>query len=170
MTEPLYYKDRYLRSVDAVVTGLSDGAIILDRTIFYPEAGGQPGDRGTFGPYAIRDTQKGKDGEILHILADGSAFPSVGERATLTLDWNHRHFFMKEHSAQHLVSALLFSCFSIGTVAVHQGDMFFTVETDKAEIDEETLLAVEDKANEIVTGPIPACCSRARKAFICGAR
>ena len=150
MTEPLYYKDRYLRSVDAVVTGLSDGAIILDRTIFYPEAGGQPGDRGTFGPYAIRDTQKGKDGEILHILADGSALPSVGERATLTLDWNHRHFFMKEHTAQHLVSALLFSAAGIGTVSVHQGEDGFTIETDKAEIDEDVLLHIEDAANDAI--------------------
>ena len=150
MTERLYYKDRYATSISAAVTASGDGWFRLDRTIFYPEAGGQPGDRGTFGPYSIVDTQKAEDGDVLHLVGKGSAVPSVGETHTLSLDWEHRYFFMKEHSAQHLVSALLFSCFSIGTVAVHQGDMFFTVETDKAEIDEETLLSVEDKANEAI--------------------
>ena len=150
MTEQLYYEDHYLRSADAVVTALSDGAIILDRTIFYPEAGGQPGDRGTFGPYEIKDTRKGKDGEILHILADGSAHPSIGDRETLTLDWDHRYFFMKEHTAQHLVSALLFSDAGIGTVAVHHGEDGFTIETDKAEIDDAVLLRIEDSANDAI--------------------
>ena len=103
-----------------------------------------------FGPYEVIDTKKDGNGDVLHIAGKGAELPSAGDVYTLCLDWPHRYFFMKEHSAQHLVSALLFSCFSIGTVAVHQGDMFFTVETDKSEIDEETLLAVEDKANEAI--------------------
>ena len=76
--------------------------------------------------------------------------PAVGDFCTLSLDWPHRYFFMKEHTAQHLVSAILFSSFSIGTVAVHQGDESFTVETDRGEIDEDTLLRVEDAANEAI--------------------
>ena len=150
MTEPLYYEDHYLRSVCATVTAVEDGAIILDRTIFYPEAGGQPGDRGSFGHYAIKDTQKGKDGEILHIIEKGSSLPSVGDRETLTLDWEHRYFFMKEHTAQHLVSALLFTAAGIGTVAVHHGEDGFTIETDKADIDDDTLFSIEDAANDAV--------------------
>ncbi len=148
MTERLYYNDGYLRSIEAVVQDAKDGAIKLDRTIFYPEAGGQPGDRGMFGDLKIVDTQKDEDGDVLHILEKGSRVPEIGEKAVLALDWEHRYFYMREHTAQHLVSALLFSLFSIGTVAVHQGEEGFTIETDKSEIDEDALLAVESAAIE----------------------
>ena len=150
MTELLYYSDKYRREIEARVTEVLDGSFKLDRTIFYPEAGGQPGDRGMFGPYEVIDTKKDGNGDVLHIAGKGAELPSAGDVYTLCLDWPHRYFFMKEHSAQHLVSALLFSQHSIGTVAVHHGPEFFTVETDKGEIDEDVLLAVEDKANAAI--------------------
>ena len=150
MTEKLYYAERYLRSISACVVAVSGNAVILDRTIFYPEAGGQPGDRGTFGPCRIADTRKGDDGEILHILEPGSAVPAPGDREILELDWGHRYFFMKTHTAQHLVSALLFSSASIGTVAVHHGEEFFTIETDREELDETLLMRIEDEANDAI--------------------
>lgn len=145
MTEKLYYKDGYLKSIDATVTDVLDDGIILDRTIFYPEGGGQPGDRGSFGPYEIENTVKGDNGEILHKI--NGEKPSPGDTYTLTLDWSHRYEYMTEHSAQHLVSSLLYSELGIGTLAVHQGDGFFTIETDVAEISEEKLLEIEDKAS-----------------------
>ena len=150
MTELLYYTEKYTREINASVTDVSDGCIKLDRTIFYPEAGGQPGDRGTFGPYRIIDTMKDSEGDVLHVLEKGSAVPAVGDGYVLSLDWPHRYFFMKEHTAQHLVSALLFSCSSIGTVAVHHGDKFFTIETDRGEIDDSVLFDIEDRANDAI--------------------
>lgn len=148
MTELLYYKDGYLKSIDATVVDVRDDGIILDRTIFYPECGGQPGDRGTFGSFVIKDTQKDEEGEPLHLI-DGDK-PKVGERLNLKLDWSHRYKYMIEHSAQHLLSATLFKEFSISTVAVHQGEKILTIETDKDEIDDEVLLRVEDSANKHV--------------------
>ncbi len=145
MTELLYYVDGYRKSIDASVIGVLGNAIILDKTIFYPECGGQPGDKGTFGLYRIVDTEKGKDGTPLHII-DG-AMPAVGDKFTLTLDWDHRYKYMKEHSAQHLISATLFNDFSIGTVSVHQGERILTIETDKAEIPDDVLLKAEDSVN-----------------------
>lgn len=148
MTELLYYKDAYLKECEAAVTEVRDNGIILDKTIFYPECGGQPGDKGSFGEYAIKDTIKLEDGTPLHVI-DGEK-PEVGTRLSLKLDWNHRYKYMKEHSAQHLLSATLFHEFGISTVAVHQGETILTIETDKSEIDDEVLLRVEDSANNHV--------------------
>ena len=144
MTDKLYYEDGYLRETEATVIAVTDEGIILDRTVFYPEGGGQPGDRGTFGTFVISDTRKGPDDDPVHII-EGEK-PAVGEKKVLCLDWDHRYFYMMEHSAQHLVSSILFSCHGIGTVAVHQGERFFTVETDKSEITDDVLLSVEDEA------------------------
>lgn len=148
MTEKLYYEDGYLKSIEAEVIGIKKNGIILDKTIFYPEGGGQPGDTGYFGTYEITDTIKDDEGTPLHIIK--GELPSVGDKAVLTLNWNHRYQYMTEHSAQHLVSALLHSVYDIGTVAVHQGDGFFTIETDASSIDKEKLLDIEDKANEAI--------------------
>ena len=152
MTEKLYYIDGYLKETEATVTAVSGNAIILDRTIFYPEGGGQPGDRGMFGTLKIVDTVKDDDGTPLHVLEKGSVIPEPGTKASLVLDWDHRLFYMTEHSAQHLVSALLYSMHGIGTVSVHQGADGFTVETDREDIPDEILLSVEDAAMKAVNG------------------
>ncbi len=145
-TEILFYDDAYSRSIDATVLEVRGNALILDRTIFYAESGGQPGDRGFFGPHEIVDTQKDKDGEFLHILKNGAEV-EVGQRMTLSLDWDHRYKYMVEHSAQHLLSATMFTYKGIGTVAVHQGEEILTIETDAGEIADEDLLLIEDIAN-----------------------
>ena len=148
MTEMLYYGDAYLRECDASVIACDGSRFALDRTVFYPEGGGQPGDRGTFGSVRIIDTQKGDDGTVWHI-AEGEA-PSVGTQGHLSLDWEHRYHYMKEHSAQHLISALLHTHASIGTVAVHQGPGSLTIETDAGSIPEDVLLGIEDLANAAI--------------------
>ena len=145
--DKLYYKDGYLKEAEAKVAEVRDNGVILDRTVFYPEGGGQPGDRGSFGDFIIADTVKDEEGNSLHIIE--GAKPLVGYSNTLRLDWEHRLFYMKEHSAQHLVSALLFR-HGIGTVAVHQGERFFTIETDKSDIGNDVLLCAEDEANQAI--------------------
>lgn len=144
MTELLYYKDQYLKETEAEVVEIREGGVVFDQTIFYPECGGQPGDRGFFGSHRIRDTRKDKDGTPLHIF-DGE-LPQVGEKRRLSLDWDHRYFYMKEHSAQHLLSAILYHSHGIGTVAVHQGEEILTIETDQANIPLSLLLSVEEEA------------------------
>ncbi len=150
MTELCYYSDGYKKEIDVELVEIRGNALVFDRTIFYPEAGGQPGDRGFWGSVPILDTQKDKkDGTPLHIVNDSSKF-HIGDRATLTLDWEHRYKYMKEHSCQHLISALFFKEEEIGTVAVHQGEEILTIETDVKDISQEVLLSIEDKANESV--------------------
>lgn len=62
-----------------------------------------------------------------------------GENLELVLDWDHRYFFMVMHAAQHLLSGLLYYMFGIGTVAVHQGEDYLTIETDKEQIPQQTV-------------------------------
>ena len=149
--EKQYYQDPYLRSSRCTVTDVrhTDKAteVRTDRTIFYPEGGGQPGDRGHLGPWEVLDTRKAGDGDSVLILSP-SCKVEVGESLELSLDWDHRYKFMVIHTAQHLLSGLLFYMYGIGTVAVHQGEEYLTIETDKEEISPETIDGLILAANE----------------------
>ena len=112
MTEELFREDGYLKSTDATVTEVSEGGIQVDRTVFYPSGGGQPGDKGVLkfagGEVTIIDTQKGSGGSgILHIPAEGQALPSVGDSVTIELDWERRHKHMRMHTCMHVLCSLV---------------------------------------------------------------
>ncbi|MBQ3730085.1 MAG: alanyl-tRNA editing protein [Spirochaetales bacterium] len=153
--EKLYYQDTYLSRITCTVTDVSrsDKAteIRTDRTIFYPESGGQPGDRGKLGQYSVLDTRKADDGDSVLIL-EPEARINKGDVLELVLDWDHRYKFMVIHAAQHMLSGLLFTMFGIGTVAVHQGDEYLTIETDRSAIDgsiiDELVLAANERIRE----------------------
>ena len=110
MTEELFREDSYLKSTEATVLAVTDAGVVLDRTIFYPSGGGQPGDSGVLkcagGEARIVDTQKGDDG-ILHVLDEASPKPSVGETVTADLDWERRHKHMRMHTCMHLLCSLV---------------------------------------------------------------
>ena len=157
MTEQIYYNDQYkradsstIRKVDQMKKGYG---IVLDRTIFYPEGGGQPGDTGFIGNARIVDTRK-KDGEIYH-FTDTSPDFQAGDSVECTLDWERRYDYMQQHTGQHILSGVMYSLFGIATVSVHQGEEYLTIETDREEISEEEIFAVEDEANRIITQNIP---------------
>jgi misacylated tRNA(Ala) deacylase len=113
--EPLFRTDAYLKTASATVTYAGPDGIRLDRTIFYPTGGGQPGDTGLLrwdgGQARIADTRKyraeGEPEDVLHILAEGSALPAPGAPVELTLDWDRRFAHMRMHTCLHLLSALL---------------------------------------------------------------
>lgn len=119
MTELAYLADMeaaYRRSFRATVVALPPGAVVLDRTLFYPAGGGQPCDRGTLrlgdgATAAIVDVVK-TGGSALHRLGRGTGGKLVGLRVgaevTGEIDWTRRHRHMRLHTAQHLVSALIF--------------------------------------------------------------
>lgn len=148
MTDRLYYNDPYMKETEAVVTEVREKGFLLDRTIFYPECGGQRGDSGWFGDIRIVTTVPGKDGEPLHIT-DGE-LPEVGEKKILKLDWAEREFGMVEHTAQHLLSSVLFSSFGINTVAVHHGEDEITIETDRDKIEKDILIKTEEEAISLI--------------------
>ncbi len=113
MTEELFRADAYLKSCSATVTAVDEGGIRLDRTIFYPMGGGQPGDVGVLrradgSTIAIADTRKGAaPGEIVHVPARGQPMPAAGEGVTAEIDWARRHRLMRMHTSLHLLCAVV---------------------------------------------------------------
>jgi misacylated tRNA(Ala) deacylase len=112
MTEALFSNDAYLTQCTArVVESTADG-IVLDRTVFYPIGGGQPGDRGTLvwdgKSISIRETRRRReDGVILHLPLDTESLPPVGTEVTGRIDWGLRFRHMRMHTCLHLLGAVL---------------------------------------------------------------
>jgi len=111
MTEILFRDDSYLRECQATVTDSGDGAVLLDRTIFYPTGGGQPGDTGRMswdgGNATIINTVYGDDGAIRHLVAEGDSLPDSGTSVNIKIDWERRYRHMRMHTALHLLGSVL---------------------------------------------------------------
>ena len=152
-TFPQFYENPLLTElmirVVRIIETSKGPAVVTDRTICYPEGGGQPGDRGWIGPVAVRDTVEDAEGRILHYVDDLSGLEE-GQEVLMRLDWGHRFEYMQQHTAQHLISGILHSLKGIGTIAVHLGHDCLSIETDRSEIDPQDLSAVEDRVNEII--------------------
>lgn len=151
MTEDLFRSDSYLKTAEATVAKADETGIVLDRTIFYPVGGGQPGDTGTLTladgrAIRIADTRKGAEpGEILHVLAAGEPLPEVGSKVTLTLDWERRHRHMRVHTALHLLSAVIAGSVTGGQIGDGKGRLDFDLPDTALDKD-----AIEAKLNELV--------------------
>jgi len=111
MTEILFRDDSYLRECQATVSDTDEGAVILDRTIFYPLGGGQPGDTGSIswdgGRATIVDTRYGDGGSIRHVVAEGDPIPGIGTVLQIEIDWDRRYRHMRMHTALHLLGTVL---------------------------------------------------------------
>jgi alanyl-tRNA synthetase len=129
-------------------------ALILDRTIFYPEGGGQSGDRGTIGGFPLLDVQE-KSGEILHILSAGDGKNLVPGLAELILDARRRRDLTVHHTAQHLLSGTILRLFGKPTVSMHLGDEVCTIDVDTPEFSEKDLIAAEEAVADAIEGDFP---------------
>ncbi len=151
MTRRLYHDDAYLRRFEAEViahaTWKGKPAVVLDRTAFYPEAGGQLGDRGTLATTTVVDTQE-LDGTIVHVL-DGEA-PSIGTVVTGELDWARRRQHMAQHTAQHLLSGTLLDRATAPTVSARLGESSLTIDVTRDRIPDAEVAAAEDLANDLI--------------------
>ena len=111
-TDDLYARDAYLATADAVVAHATAEGVVLDRSVFYPRGGGQPGDTGTIrwdgGEVRVADTVK-RGADVLHVLDDGQIPPPGGAAVTATIDWVRRHRLMRTHTALHALSGIVFS-------------------------------------------------------------
>lgn len=155
MTEDLFRTDSYLKSCTARVVAVDETGVRLDRTIFYPLGGGQPGDTGRLtradgSAIAVTDTRKGTEaGEILHIVAPDSGL-AVGDAVTAEIDWDRRHRLMRMHTCLHLLSACIPVGVTGGSVSDGKGRLDFDL--GDHEIDRET---VESRLNALIAADHP---------------
>jgi misacylated tRNA(Ala) deacylase len=102
----LFRDDAYLQSCEANIVAINDrGGIILDRTVFYATAGGQPGDRGRIGDVVIATTVYDDNKNVVHVPAEGQTLPEVGKTVTAEIDWANRFRIMRCHTLMHLLCA-----------------------------------------------------------------
>ena len=134
MTELLFRDDAYLKTATARVVAVQDGAVTLDRTIFYPLGGGQPGDSGFLirdngDRLAVTDTRKGAEpGAVAHRIAAGQAMPEVGEAVGLEIDWDRRYAHMRLHTALHVMSCVVTAPVTGGNIAADKARLDFDIE------------------------------------------
>ncbi len=143
--ELLFRDDAYVKSCDAEVVSADENGIRLDRTVFYPTGGGQPGDVGHLrlgdgSAIEIVDTRKGEDHEdVVHIPADGSPLPAAGSRVTAEIDWARRHRLMRMHTCMHLLCSLIEGDVTGGQVGDGKGRLDFNL--PDTQLDKEAITA-----------------------------
>ena len=147
MTEQLYRADAYLRDCAAQVLAINDrGGIVLDRTVFYAAAGGQPGDKGVIetesgGSCPIATTVYDADkATIVHVPADGAAPPKPGQSVRASLDWGFRSPLMRMHTCLHLLCSLVKFPVTGGQVNPDDSRLDFDID-DASAVDKDRLTA-----------------------------
>ena len=153
--EKLYYRRPYVKSFEAVVTDCRPGKngrfqVTLDRTGFYPEGGGQPGDTGSLGSVKVLDVHE-KAGEIIH-ETDGPL--EAGTAVTGTIDWERRFGYMQNHSVEHIFSGLVHKKYGFDNVGFHMGSEEVTVDFNGV-LTAEELEAVENEVNRKIAENLP---------------
>jgi misacylated tRNA(Ala) deacylase len=141
VTDELFREDAYLAQCAARVVAVDGAGVILDRTVFYPAGGGQPGDRGELrlpdgSTLAVGDTRKAEAG-VLHVVA--GALPAPGRAVTAVLDWPRRLRLMRMHSCLHLLCRAVGGAVTGGQVGEDKGRLDFDLPEgapDKAVIED----------------------------------
>lgn len=153
-TRKLYYEDAYKTEFTAKVVSANAGDIVLDRTAFFPEEGGQSADTGVLGGFRVADV-KIKDGEIHHLLEDRNASFEAGTEISGRIDWQHRFSNMQQHSGEHIFSGLVHSTYGFDNVGFHLSDNEVTLDFNGV-IGPDGIRDIERRANEIIFRNIPS--------------
>ena len=150
MTNKLYYSSPYLTKWSTKITDIretDDGNfhLLLEDTAFYPEGGGQPADKGTINGIEVEDVQ----------LIDDTIFHFVKQKPTevyveCELDWKRRLDHMQQHTAQHLLSAVIFELYQIPTVSFHLGKEYTSIDIDTPHLTNEQLSKIEEYTNTYI--------------------
>jgi alanyl-tRNA synthetase len=156
MTKRLYYDHSALKSFDGRIVGRVDvggrPAVVLDRTAFYPEGGGQPSDRGRLNHAQVVDviSRDDESGDVLHVLSE----PLADDAVHGAIDWPRRFDLMQQHTGQHVLSQAFIRVLEAETVAFHLNDDprdgTVTIDLNQTALKPADVDAVEDLANRIV--------------------
>jgi misacylated tRNA(Ala) deacylase len=155
-TELLFLQDSYLREAATTVVQVIDNAIVLAATLFYPEGGGQPSDTGRLdsakGTAMVTHVAK-RGNRILHHLE--GPIPAVGNEVFMKLDWDSRYAYMRMHTAQHIVSRVVYDKYEAQTAGNQIRDEYSHIDFYPATFQSSDLPEIEDKANEIIAQNLP---------------
>jgi misacylated tRNA(Ala) deacylase len=149
--ELVFRDDAYAKSCAAVVTAVDERGIRLDRTVFYPTGGGQPGDTGVLRladgtAIAIADTIKcSAPDEVIHVPAPGATAPAAGTAVTAEIDWARRHRLMRMHSCLHLLCSVIAGDVTGGQVSDGKGRLDFNLPEAKLDKDH-----IETELNRLI--------------------
>lgn len=155
MTECVFQSDAYARLCDARVMSVEGNRVVLDRTVFYPLGGGQPGDRGQLvmaddSRHAVIDTVKGDDGEVVHVLAEDEPRLQPGTRVTAAIDWPRRYVLMRYHTCLHLLCAVVDAPVTGGRMSEDKAHLDFDVDMDRLVGPE-----IEERLNQLIRADHP---------------
>ncbi len=154
MTDALYQQDAYLQHCPARVIEHTAEGLVLDRTVFYPVGGGQPGDVGWLeweggGQLQITGTCRREDGEILHIADPEEVWPEPGNHVEARLDWDVRYRHMRMHTCMHLLGMVIPHGVTGGNIGSQRSRLDFDMEET---VDKEDVTA---RLNELILADYP---------------
>ena len=156
-TERLYYSDSYIKEFDAIVVScekLEKGyKVVLDKTAFFPEGGGQKADTGFIGESKVTDVQESDD--VIYHFVDKELNAST--EYNCKLDWEQRFLRMQSHSGEHIVSGVVHSLYGYDNVGFHMEEDYVTVDFS-GELTREHLDEVEEKTNRYIYDDIEIEC------------
>lgn len=143
VTALLFQQDAYLRSCTATVIESGESGVVLDRTVFYPLGGGQPGDTGVLRAadgreWRVTDARKGEGGRVLHLVEPSTSPPAPGTTVEAHIDWERRHAHMRMHTCLHLLGSVLRFGVTGGQITADKGRLDFDTQE---EIDRDALTA-----------------------------
>ncbi len=154
MTERLYEANAYTKEFTAKVLDCikSDGfyKIVLNKTAFFPEGGGQAADKGTLNEIQVFDVQIEED--VIYHYADSPI--EIGSEISGKIDFDRRFNFMQNHTGEHIVSGIAHKLFDVNNVGFHLGEELVTIDFDE-ELTREQLNEVEYLANQKIWQNLP---------------
>ena len=152
----IFRSDPYLSSSEATVVAVREEGLILDKTVFYPEGGGQPGDIGRitnniFGA-DVTNTIKSTDG-ILHLTDNKLGSISVGDNVEIDIDWERRYSLMRMHTALHILCSIVDGAVTGGSVGVQKSRLDFDIPGERPDKESLTqqLMEIVDRNYPVVS-------------------
>ncbi|RJF83980.1 alanyl-tRNA editing protein [Azospirillum cavernae] len=139
--DALFREDAYTQRCAATVLSVDERGVRLDRTVFYPTGGGQPGDTGFLrfdgGEIRVADTVKGEGGadDVIHVLDPAATPPAVGAVVEAVIDWDRRHRHMRMHTALHLLCAVVPGSVTGGQIGADKSRLDFNVPAESLDKD-----------------------------------
>ena len=152
----IFRSDPYLSSSEATVVAVREEGLILDKTVFYPEGGGQPGDIGRianniFGA-DVTNTIKSTDG-ILHLTDNKLGSILVGDNVEIDIDWERRYSLMRMHTALHILCSIVDGAVTGGSVGVQKSRLDFDIPGERPDKESLTqqLMEIVDRNYPVVS-------------------